>query len=58
MEKEVKEFLLELRAEIKELNAKVDDLMAWKNKLMGAFIVVSAMSAFIIEEIKEKLGII
>lgn len=58
MEKEVKEFLLELRAEIKELNAKVDDLMAWKNKLMGAFIVVSAMSAFIIEEVKEKLGII
>lgn len=58
MEKEVKEFLLELRAEIKELNAKVDDLMAWKNKLMGAFIVVSAMSAFIIEEIKEKLGIV
>lgn len=58
MEKEVREFLLELRGEIKELNAKVDDLMSWKNKLMGAFIVVSAMSTFLISEIKEHLGIV
>lgn len=58
MDKDTKEFLKELKQDIKEINEKVDDLMAWKNKLMGAFIVVSIGCSFLINEIKSRLGIL
>lgn len=58
MDKDTKEFLQELKADIKEINKKVDDLMAWKNKLMGAFIAVSIGCSFLITEIKNRLGIL
>ena len=58
MDKEAREFFKELKQDIKELNQKVDDLMSWKNKLMGMFIAVSAMSTFLINEIKEYFGIV
>lgn len=58
MDKETRELLKELKEELKDMKEDIKDLIAWKNKVMGVFIALSLGCSFLINEIKDRLGIL
>lgn len=57
MDKDAREFLLELQQEIRDIRKDVQDLLLWKNKVMGIFIAVSAILTFCTNFIRNHFGI-
>lgn len=58
MDKDTREFLHQMRDELNEMRKDIQDLIAWKNKIMGVFIAVSVICSFLFNEIKSKLNMI
>lgn len=57
MDSTTKDFLLRLDKRLDKMEADIEDLMSWKNKLMGMFMAVSVICSYLITEVKSKLGI-
>lgn len=58
MDKDIKEFLERLDKRLDKMEEDIRDLTAWKHKLMGAFVAVSIITTFLINEFKSRLGIV
>lgn len=58
MDKDTRELLHQMRDELNEMRKDIQDLIAWKNKIMGVFIAVSVICSFLFNEIKSKLNMI
>lgn len=58
MDKDTREFLHQMREDLNEMRKDIQDLIAWKNKIMGVFIAVSVICSFLINEIKSKFNIV
>ena len=58
MDKDIKEFLERLDKRLDKMEEDIRDLIAWKHKLMGAFVAVSVITTFLINEFKSRLGIV
>lgn len=58
MDKDTREFLHQMREDLNEMRKDIQDLIAWKNKIMGVFIAVSVICSFLFNEIKSKLNMI
>ena len=58
MNDDIKEFLQRLDKRLDKMEEDIKDLIAWKHKLMGAFIAVSVLTTFLINELKSRLGIV
>ena len=58
MDKDTREFLHQMREDLNEMRKDIQDLIAWKNKIMGVFIAVSVICSFLFNEIKSKFNMI
>lgn len=58
MDKDTRELLHQMRDELNEMRKDIQDLIAWKNKIMGVFIAVSVICSFLFNEIKSKLNMV